>query len=191
MIGATATKPFGFTPFYPGPGLGGHCILIAPFYLRWKAKGYDFPTHFIELAGEVNTAMPMHVVDSVAEVLNRDRKRANGSHILVLGMAYEKDIGDFRESPSLKIMELLEARGAAVDYNDPYSPQLYKMRKYDFKKRSIDLSPGNLARYDCIVVATDHSCYDYESIVAYAQRVVDTRNATAGVKGRDAKVLLA
>ncbi|MDD5541793.1 MAG: nucleotide sugar dehydrogenase [Acidobacteriia bacterium] len=191
VIGAASTKPFGFTPFYPGPGLGGHCIPIDPFYLSWKAKEFDFPTRFIELAGEINTAMPFHVVDSVAAVLNEVQKSLNGSKVLILGVAYKRDIDDLRESPSLKIMELLLEKGATVDYNDPYFPTLHKMRKYDFKKDSVPLTPENLAQYDCVVIATDHSCYDYETIVRHARRVVDTRNATAGVKGRNSKVLLA
>lgn len=191
VISAASTKPFGFTPFYPGPGLGGHCIPIDPFYLSWKAKEYDFATRFIELAGEVNTSMPFHVVDSVAEVLNQDKKSVNGSRLLVLGVSYKKDIDDLRESPSLKIMQLLQARGATVEYNDPYFPTLHKMRKYDFKLSSVDLTPRNLSRYDCVVIATDHSSYDYAMIVAHSHRVVDTRNATAKVPGREAKVFLA
>lgn len=191
VINAASTKPFGFTPFYPGPGLGGHCIPIDPFYLSWKAKEYDFPTRFIELAGEVNTAMPFHVVDAVTTVLNKDRKSANGSRVLVLGVAYKKDIDDLRESPSLKIMQLLETRGAQVDYNDPYFPKLHKMRKYNFKQTSAELTAETLERYDCVVIATDHSSYDYDFIVAHARRVVDTRNATAKVKDRARKVFLA
>lgn len=191
VIGAASTKPFGFTPFYPGPGLGGHCIPIDPFYLSWKAKEFDFPTRFIELAGEINTAMPFHVVDSVVGVLNQVQKSLNGSKVLILGVAYKKDIDDLRESPSLKIMELLQEKGAVVDYNDPYFPNLHKMRKYDFKKTSVSLTPENLSQYDCVVIATDHSCYDYETIVRHSRRIVDTRNATGGVKGRNSKVSLA
>jgi UDP-N-acetyl-D-glucosamine dehydrogenase len=191
VISAASTKPFGFTPFYPGPGLGGHCIPIDPFYLSWKAKEYDFPTRFIELAGEINTAMPFHVVESIAEILNRNCQSVNGSRILVLGVAYKKDIDDLRESPSLKIIQLLQMRGAKVDYNDPYFPSLHKMRKYDFKLTSVDLTPENVASYDCVVIATDHSSYDYPAIVASARRVVDTRNATARVQGRKSKVFLA
>ena len=191
VIQAASTKPFGFTPFYPGPGLGGHCIPIDPFYLSWKAKEYDFPTRFIELAGEVNTAMPFHVVESVSEALNLDRKSVNGSRILVLGVSYKRDIDDLRESPSLKIIQLLQSRGGEVDYNDPFFPVLHKMRKYDFKLKSVDLTPETLGRYDCVVIATDHSSYDYPMIVKHARRVVDTRNATAHVENRDSKVLLA
>ncbi|MGH7345613.1 MAG: nucleotide sugar dehydrogenase, partial [Candidatus Rokuibacteriota bacterium] len=132
VIGAAATKPFGFMPFYPGPGLGGHCIPVDPFYLSWKAREYDFATRFIELAGEVNTAMPYHVVSAIAGALNRNRKALNGSQILILGMAYKKDVDDMRESPGLKIMELLQAEGAQVGYNDPYFPTLGKSRKYNY-----------------------------------------------------------
>ncbi len=179
VIDAAATKPFGFMPFYPGPGLGGHCIPVDPYYLSWKAREYDFSTRFIELAGEVNTAMPYHVVDAIAEALNNRRKSLNGSRILVLGVAYKKDVDDLRESPSLKIMELLAARGAEVDYNDPYFPQLHKMRHYDYsEKRSKPLDAKSLALYDCAVIATDHTSYDYAAIVEHSQVVVDTRNAT-------------
>ncbi len=191
VIGAASTKPFGFTPFYPGPGLGGHCIPIDPFYLSWKAKEYDFPTRFIELAGEINTAMPFHVVDAVAEVLNRDQKSVKGSRVLVLGVSYKKDIDDLRESPSLKIIQLLESRGAQIDYNDPYFPTLHKMRRYDFRKSSVEVTPETLPQYDCVVIATDHSGYDYPMIVQYARRVIDTRNATSRVEGRNSKVVLA
>ena len=191
VISAASTKPFGFTPFYPGPGLGGHCIPIDPFYLSWKAKEFDFPTRFIELAGEINTAMPFHVVESVTEVLNRNCQSVNGSRLLVLGVSYKRDIDDLRESPSLKIMQLLQDRGARVDYNDPYFPSLHKMRRYDFKMKSVELTPENLASYDCVVIATDHSSYDYAAIVAGARRIVDTRNATAKVQGRESKVVLA
>jgi UDP-N-acetyl-D-glucosamine dehydrogenase len=179
VIDAASTKPFGFMPFYPGPGLGGHCIPVDPYYLSWKAREYDFATRFIELAGEVNTAMPYHVVDAVAEALNRRRKSLYGSRILVLGVAYKKDVDDLRESPSLKLMELLSARGAEVDYNDPYFPQLHKMRHYDFsRKRSVPLDAKTLAGFDAVVIATDHSTYDYAAILESAPLVVDTRNAT-------------
>jgi len=179
VIDAAATKPFGFMPFYPGPGLGGHCIPVDPYYLSWKAREYDFSTRFIELAGEINTAMPYHVVDSIAEALNSRRKSLNGSRILVLGVAYKKDVDDLRESPSLKIMELLTARGAEVDYNDPYFPQLHKMRHYDYsQKRSKPLDTKTLASFDCVVIATDHTSYDYAAIVESSNLIVDTRNAT-------------
>jgi UDP-N-acetyl-D-glucosamine dehydrogenase len=179
VIDAAATKPFGFMPFYPGPGLGGHCIPVDPYYLSWKAREYDFSTRFIELAGEVNTAMPYHVVEAIAEALNSRRKSLKGSRILVMGVAYKKDVDDLRESPSLKIIELLTARGAEVDYNDPYFAQLFKMRHYDYShKRSVPIDAKSLASFDCVVIATDHTSYDYAAIVESAQLVVDTRNAT-------------
>ncbi len=179
VIDAAATKPFGFMPFYPGPGLGGHCIPVDPFYLSWKAREYDFATRFIELAGEVNTAMPYHVVEAIGEALNQRKKALNGARVLVMGVAYKKDVDDLRESPSLKIMELLTARGANVDYNDPYFPQLHKMRHYDYsQKKSVALEPKTLGSYDCVVIATDHTSYDFSAIVEHSQLVVDTRNAT-------------
>ena len=187
IIDSAATKPFGFMPFYPGPGLGGHCIPVDPYYLSWKAREYDFATRFIELAGEINTEMPYHVVNAVASALNDRQKSIKGSKILLLGVAYKKDVDDLRESPSLKLLELLAARGAQLDYNDPYFPQLHKMRHYDFSnKRSVDLSPTTLASYDCVLIATDHTGYDYDAIVRDAQLVVDSRNATRRVKqGRE------
>ncbi len=191
VIDAAATKPFGYMPFYPGPGLGGHCIPVDPYYLSWKAREYDFSTRFIELAGEVNTAMPYHVVEAVASALNDRQKALKGARILVLGVAYKKDVDDLRESPSLKIMQLLIERGARVDYNDPYFPQLHKMRHYDYANmRSIDLIPANLGTYDCVVIATDHTSYDYQAIVEAAPLVVDTRNATRRIARNRNKVVL-
>jgi len=182
VIDAAASKPFGFMPFYPGPGLGGHCIPVDPFYLSWKAREYDFATRFIELAGEVNTAMPYHVVDSIAEALNQHKKSLKGAQLLVLGVAYKKDVDDLRESPTLKIMEILQKRGAEFEYNDPYFPQLHKMRHYDYSHmKSVPLSPETLGKYDAVVIATDHSSYDYAAIVDAAKLVVDTRNATRRV----------
>jgi UDP-N-acetyl-D-glucosamine dehydrogenase len=178
VIEAAKTKPFGFQAFYPGPGLGGHCIPIDPFYLTWKAREYDFHTRFIELAGEINTSMPYYVIEKVGNGLNRRGKSIRSSKILILGLAYKKDIDDTRESPSLKLIELLMQHGADVDYNDPYIPETRKMRKYDFKKRSVPLTQETLKRYDCVVIATDHSSYDYEFIVNNSVLVVDTRNAT-------------
>jgi UDP-N-acetyl-D-glucosamine dehydrogenase len=179
VIAAASTKPFGFQPFYPGPGLGGHCIPVDPFYLSWKARQWDFQTRFIELAGEINTAMPYHVVSAIAGALNRRRKALNGAQILVLGVAYKKDVDDLRESPGLKVMELLQQEGAEVHYNDPYFPTLGKGRKYDFHMHSVPLE--NLGRFDCVVIITDHSDYDYARIVNESQLVVDTRNATRGI----------
>lgn len=190
VIEAAATKPYGFTPFYPGPGLGGHCIPIDPFYLSWKARQYDMPTRFIELAGEINTAMPGHVVQAVAEALNEGGKAVKDARILLLGVAYKKDIDDVRESPALKIMELLLERGAEVAYNDPHIPQLHRTRRYDFSHlRSVPLEAGALATYDCVVVVTHHSAYDMEEIVRHASLVVDTRNATQGLDCDTSKVI--
>jgi len=187
IIDGAATKPFGFMPFYPGPGLGGHCIPVDPYYLSWKAREYDFATRFIELAGEINTAMPYHVVDAVANALNERQKSLKGSKVLLLGVAYKKDVDDLRESPSLKLLELLTGRGALLDYNDPYFAAMHKMRHYDFSNmRSVDLTPTHLAAYDCVIIATDHSSYDYDAIVQNAKLIVDTRNATRRVKeGRE------
>ena len=179
VIAAASTKPFGFQPFYPGPGLGGHCIPVDPFYLSWKAKEVDFSTRFIELAGEINASMPYHVVDSVASALSRHKKALNNARVVVLGVAYKKDIDDLRESPSLTIIELLKSRGAEVDYNDPYFPTVGKGRKYDLNMRSASLE--NIRDYDCVLIVTDHSDYDYVRIVREAQLVVDTRNATRGI----------
>lgn len=182
VIDAAASKPFGFMPFYPGPGLGGHCIPVDPFYLSWKAREYDFATRFIELAGEINTAMPYHVVEAISTALNKQKKSLNGSKLLVLGVAYKKDVDDLRESPTLKIMQLLQASGANVDYNDPYFPQLHRMRHYNYEgMKSVPLSPQTLESYDAVIIATDHSSYDYNAIVDGAKIVVDTRNATRRV----------
>src|SRR5450631_22174 len=179
VIDAASTKPFGFHPFYPGPGLGGHCIPIDPFYLSWKAKEYDFSTRFIELAGEVNESMPAHVVQSVARALNQHKKALNGSRILMLGMAYKKDIDDLRESPSLTIIELLRQAGAEVLYNDPYFPTVGRGRRYNLNMTCTPLD--DLEQYDCVLIVTDHSDYDYERIVCDSQLVVDSRNATKGI----------
>lgn len=190
VIDSAATKPFGFMPFYPGPGLGGHCIPVDPFYLSWKAKEYDFSTRFIELAGEINSSMPYHVVNAVAEALNERQKSLKGSRVLLLGVAYKKDVDDLRESPSLKLMQLLMERGAHLDYNDPYFPALHKMRHYDYSAmRSVDLNAAALASYDCVLIATDHSAYDYAAIVEAAQLVVDTRNATRAVTQHREKIV--
>lgn len=179
VIEAASTKPFGFHPFYPGPGLGGHCIPVDPFYLSWKAKEWDFRTRFIELAGEININMPYHVLSSVGAALNRHKKSMNGAHILILGVAYKKDIDDLRESPALTIIELLQKEGAHVSYHDPYFPFIGKGRKYDLQMKCTELK--QLGGYDCIVIVTDHSDYDFRKIVGEAQLVVDTRNATKGI----------
>src|SRR6202050_2421121 len=179
IIGAASTKPFGFHPFYPGPGLGGHCIPVDPFYLSWHAKEWDFRTRFIELAGEINSNMPYHVLSSVGSALNGQKKSLNGSRVLVLGVAYKKDIDDLRESPALTIIELLQKDGAQVSYHDPYFPFIGRGRKYDLQMKRSELE--KLGQYDCVVIVTDHSDYDYRRIVGEAQLVVDTRNATKGI----------
>lgn len=180
VINAASTKPFGFHPFYPGPGLGGHCIPVDPFYLSWKAKEFDFHTRFIELAGEINTAMPYHVVNAVTASLNKRKKALNGSRVLVLGVAYKRDIDDLRESPALTIIEELQQNGADVSYNDPYFPKVGHGRKYNLEMSCTPLI--NLGQYDCVLIVTDHSDYDYKKIVDEAQLVVDSRNATKGIK---------
>ncbi len=191
VINAASTKPFGYMPFYPGPGLGGHCIPIDPFYLTWKAREYDINTRFIELAGEVNTAMPYWVVQKVMEALNDHNKSLKGAKVLILGAAYKKDIDDPRESPSFKLMEILNDKGAVVDYNDPLIPELPEMRKYDFKSKSVDLTKENLAQYDCVLVSTDHSVYDWDFIVEHSQLLVDTRNAAKNVMKNRHKIVKA
>jgi UDP-N-acetyl-D-glucosamine dehydrogenase len=179
VIDAAKTKPFGFQAFYPGPGLGGHCIPIDPFYLSWKARQFDFRTRFIELAGEINTKMPYFVIEQLSDGLNRHRKSINGSKILVLGLAYKRDIDDLRESPSLTIIELLRDKGATVFYNDPYFPTVGQGRHYALNMINTPLD--NLGGYDAVIIVTDHSTYDYRAIVDQSQLVVDTRNATRGI----------
>jgi len=177
VIEAASTKPFGFMPFYPGPGLGGHCIPIDPFYLTWKAREYELSTRFIELAGEVNTFMPYYVVNKVVDALNEHKKSINSAKILILGLAYKKDIDDLRESPSLKLIEILSDKGALVDYHDPYIPHLRPTRHYNFDRKSIELKPKNLKAYDVVLISTNHSIFDMNFIVENSQLVVDTRNA--------------
>jgi len=179
IIEAAATKPFGFHAFYPGPGLGGHCIPVDPFYLSWKAKEFDFRTRFIELAGEINVAMPYNVIASTISALNKSKKAINGAKVLVLGVAYKKDIDDLRESPALTIIELLQKEGAEVNYHDPYFPFVGRGRKYDLQMKCAPLD--NLGQYDCVLIVTDHSDYDYKKIVNDAKLVVDSRNATRGI----------
>ncbi len=191
VIAAAKTKPFGFQPFYPGPGLGGHCIPIDPFYLSWKAKQYDTTARFIELAGELNVAMPYYVIGKVAEALNTKRQSIRGARILVLGLAYKKDVDDLRESPSVVLIEQLRHRGAKVDYNDPFIPVTHRQRQHDLGMKSVALTPANLRRYDLVLIATDHSVYDYTFIVRHARLIVDTRNATAGVKAGRGKIMRA
>jgi UDP-N-acetyl-D-glucosamine dehydrogenase len=191
VIGAASTKPFGFKPFYPGPGLGGHCIPIDPFYLTWKARQYGMPTRFIELAGEINTSMPRYVVAKTTEALNEHRKSLKGSKVFVLGLAYKKDIDDLRESPSIELIELLREKGAKVDYNDPYIPRTHKQRQHDLKMTSRRLSEKMLSSYDVVLISTDHSDYDYKWIVENSKLVVDARNATAAVASAAKKVVKA
>lgn len=184
VIHAARTKPFGFQAFYPGPGLGGHCIPIDPFYLTWKAREYDFHTKFIELAGEVNTGMPYYVVGKVVDALNANGKSLKGARVLVLGLSYKKDIDDVRESPSLKLITMLRKKGARVDYNDPYVPKTHKMRDYDLRMSSVRLTEKNLKKYDCVLISTDHSVYDYVFIVKNSKLIVDTRNATEKIRSK-------
>ncbi len=179
VIDAAKTKPFGFQPFYPGPGLGGHCIPIDPFYLSWKAKEFDFQTRFIELAGQVNIAMPYFVIENIVEAMSQHGKALRGSRILVLGIAYKRDIDDLRESPSLTIIELLQKRGARVEYNDPFFATVGHGRKYALNMTCTPLE--QIPEFDCVVIVTDHSQYDYPGIVEKARLVVDTRNATKGI----------
>jgi len=181
VIKAASTKPFGFQPFYPGPGLGGHCIPVDPYYLSWKAKAWDFQTRFIELAGEINSAMPYHVVSSVSKALNQQGKALKGAKVLILGVAYKKDIDDLRESPAVTIIELLQADGTQVSYNDPYFPFIGKGRKYELQMKCAPVE--DVDKYDCVLIVTDHSDYDYRWIVQHASLVVDTRNATKGIHG--------
>jgi UDP-N-acetyl-D-glucosamine dehydrogenase len=180
VIDAAKTKPFGFQAFYPGPGLGGHCIPIDPFYLSWKAKQFDFHTRFIELAGQVNLGMPYFVVENIIEAMSQRGKALHGSRVLVLGLAYKRDIDDLRESPSLTIIELLQKRGAHVEYNDPFFPSVGHGRKYALNMTNTPLD--KIPEFDCVVIVTDHSQYDFADIVSKAQLVVDTRNATRGIE---------
>ncbi len=191
IIDAAATKPFGFTPFYPGPGLGGHCIPIDPFYLTWRARQFEMSTRFIELAGEVNLAMPAYVVDRLADALNERGRSLKGSRILVLGVAYKRDLDDDPESPSFKLMELLARKHAEVRYHDSFVPTLKAGRRLDFGLASIALDADALASADAVLIATDHTTVDYDFVVEHAQLVVDTRNATRNVRSGREKIVLA
>jgi UDP-N-acetyl-D-glucosamine dehydrogenase len=179
VIDAAATKPFGFMPFYPGPGLGGHCIPIDPYYLAWKAREAKVPARFIELAGEINTAMPHAVVERAVRALNDRGVAAKGARVLVVGLAYKPDIADVRESPSFELIELLMDRGVHVDYSDPYVPRTWKMRKYDLNKSSVPLTPESVAAYDAVLISTNHKAFDYALLASHARLVIDTRNAMA------------
>ncbi len=191
VIAAASTKPFGFQAFYPGPGLGGHCIPIDPFYLSWKAKEFGQVARFIELAGEINTSMPEYVVERLVRAVNDAGTSIKGAKVLVLGLAYKKDVDDMRESPSVTLIEMLNRRGAKVDYNDPFIPRAQRQREHDLRMTSKKLDEKMLAAYDCVLIATDHSCYDYDFIVKHARLVVDTRNACAKVKAGRGKIVKA
>ena len=191
IIEASATKPFGFMPFYPGPGLGGHCIPIDPFYLSWKAKEYGFHTKFIELAGDINTNIPDYVVTKTIDALNKQKRCVKDSRVMILGVAYKKDVDDIRESPALEIMKLLREKGAKIFYNDPYIAQIKKTRKYSYNLRTIALVKKNLNKMDAVIIVTDHSCYDYQRIVNNARLVIDTRNATKTVKRNRSRIIMA
>jgi UDP-N-acetyl-D-glucosamine dehydrogenase len=192
VIDAAKTKPFGFQAFYPGPGLGGHCIPIDPFYLTWVARQYGFATRFIELAGEVNTSMPAYVISRLADALNERGKPVKGSKVAILGMAYKKDVDDPRESPGFELMDLLLKKGATVTYNDPHIPVLPPMRHYPhLHMQSQELTAEYLAAQDCVLIATDHSAYDYPRIVAQSRLIVDTRNATRAVTAGREKIVKA
>jgi UDP-N-acetyl-D-glucosamine dehydrogenase len=178
VIDAAKTKPFGFQAFYPGPGLGGHCIPIDPFYLTWAARAYGVHTRFIELAGEINTAMPHHVIDRVIVALNDRGRSLKGSRVLVLGAAYKPEVDDCRESPAVELLELLQERGAIVAYNDPHVPVLPPLRGHTIRLESILLSAETLAAHDCVLIATDHAAYDWEFIARHSSLLIDTRGAT-------------
>jgi UDP-N-acetyl-D-glucosamine dehydrogenase len=186
VIQAASTKPFGFMPFYPGPGLGGHCIPIDPFYLTWKAREYDQSTRFIELAGEINTAMPNYVIERLIGALNTQKKPLNGSKVLVLGVAYKRDVDDMRESPALRILALLRGYGAETSYHDPFVAKLPQTRAYNLDMASVALTPTLLSSIDAVIIVTDHTSVDYEMLVRFAPLVIDTRNATKHVlEGRE------
>jgi UDP-N-acetyl-D-glucosamine dehydrogenase len=191
VIEAAKSKPFGFQAFYPGPGLGGHCIPIDPYYLTWKAREVDLPTRFIELAGEVNREMPNYVVQRTTLALNEQGKAARGSRILVLGLAYKPDVDDVRESPSFELIEKLIELGATVDYHDPHVPTTHRMRNYDLHMKSISLNPDSVGSYDCVLIATNHSAYDWQWLADHARLIVDTRGAMRNVKGPRSHIVLA
>ena len=184
VVAAASTKPFGFQPFYPGPGLGGHCIPIDPFYLTWKAKEVGYTTRFIELAGEVNAGMPHYVVSRVMEALNHDAKALRGSRVLVLGVAYKPDVDDARETPAAEIIELLMDQGAEVSYHDPHIPEFPRMRRYSIRMQSVPLSEATLRAADCVVIVTNHAAVDYRRVGEHARLVVDSRNAMKGIAAK-------
>ncbi len=190
VIEAASTKPFGFQAFYPGPGLGGHCIPIDPFYLSYKAKEYDITPHFIELAGEINTYMPYWIVEQTILALNKRNISISKSHILLIGIAYKKDVDDLRESPALKIWKILEEKGAKVDYYDPYIPEVPHLRNYNFKKKCVKLTEDILKKYEGVIIVTNHSNIDYEFICKHSKLVIDTRNATKNIVNKENIVLI-
>jgi len=191
VIDAAATKPFGFQPFYPGPGLGGHCIPIDPFYLSWKARQAGVPTRFIELAGEINRAMPDYVIHRLVTALNERRVALNGAKILVLGLAYKPDVDDVRESPSIELIEKLMQLGAKVQYNDPHVPATHKMRRHDLKMKSVELTPAALAGCDAVLIATHHAAYDWKMIAKHARLIIDTRGVMRHIEGGGARIVQA
>jgi UDP-N-acetyl-D-glucosamine dehydrogenase len=188
VIDAASTKPFGFMRFTPGPGLGGHCLPIDPYYLTWRAREFGVPTRFVELAGEINTGMPRYVVSRLADELNRLGKCLKGARILLLGMAYKPDVDDLRESPALRLIDLLREQGAEVSYNDPHIPRLHRTRQYDFDLSSVELSEDALVSADCVVIVTNHKAYDWDFIVEHARLILDTRNATGDVRHHREKI---
>ncbi|MCZ6703485.1 MAG: nucleotide sugar dehydrogenase [Ignavibacteria bacterium] len=185
VVKAASTKPFGFTAFYPGPGLGGHCIPIDPFYLTWKAREFEINTKFIELAGEINTFQPYYVVEKSIEALNIFKKSLNGSSVLILGASYKKDIDDMRESPTLKLIEIFNKKGAQVSYSDPYVPKIQKTRNYNYEMDSIDINEEIIREFDLVVLSTNHSNFDYKMIAENAQLIIDTRNAFDNFNTKD------
>jgi UDP-N-acetyl-D-glucosamine dehydrogenase len=191
VIAAASSKPFGFQAFYPGPGLGGHCIPIDPYYLTWKAREVGLPTKFIELAGEVNRSMPDYVVSRVSLALNDRGKAVKGARVLVLGLAYKPDVDDVRESPSFELIEKLEHLGALADYNDPLVPKTHRMRKHDLQMTSVPLNSQTLQSYDCVLISTNHSAYDWQMIAEHSKLIVDTRGVMRGVKGRKDHIMSA
>ncbi len=191
VINAAKSKPFGFMPFYPGPGLGGHCIPIDPFYLTWRAREFEIPTRFIELAGEVNTCMPEYVIERLMHALNEDKKSLKGSKILLMGLAYKKDVDDVRESPSFRLIELLHRHGAKVEYHDPFVAETHKMRKYNYSMKSVSLTAAKLKSVDAVLISTDHTDVDYKLIGQHAKLVIDTRNTMSGIGKTKARVVQA
>lgn len=185
VINAAATKPFGFVPYYPGPGIGGHCIPIDPFYLTWKAREYGLHTRFIELSGEINSSMPQWVIDKLTDALNHQEKPLKNSHILILGLAYKKNVDDVRESPSISIMELLQKKGAHVAYSDPHVPLFPKMRDHQFNQSSIELTAENLNRFDAVILATAHHAFDLDFIATHSHLIIDTRSAYQSSKHKN------